>query len=143
MPVWIARRAGMVGIDSGRASVKRRLCPASASRLGGLYPVVAVGPDVVLAEAVDHDEDDVHVRTSYPDSARQVARPVQLRAEHGKAGQPHGPGAAELYEVPAREPSSGSLCCSRFPNPIVLHEQVQARRRVSQSRQVWSAPGPS
>src|SRR4028118_1544575 len=36
VPVWIARRALMVGMDSGMARVKRRLSLASAARLGGL-----------------------------------------------------------------------------------------------------------
>src|SRR4028119_1959361 len=46
VPVWIARRALMVGMDSGMARVKRRLSLARASRVGVLGARVGgpVGP---------------------------------------------------------------------------------------------------
>src|SRR5829696_6686904 len=77
----------MEGIDSGYAWVKRRLCLARASRLGGLYPVVAVGADVVFPQGVYYHQDYVQNRTASIDmlsrlsvaAADYTARPGRYR----------------------------------------------------------------
>ena len=137
IPVWIARRARMVGIDSGYERSKRRLSFGEGVEVGGLDPIVPVDAQVVPSEAVYDDQYYVHsgsparkVLFGYLRQAvGQGAAPG--RAEHGS---PRGAGARDLQEVPARE---GTVFSSpRVPaSRLVVHlREPSLSHRISRRR---------
>ena len=59
-PVCRARRNGRVGKASGKGAGAADALGRECVEVGGADPVVAVGAEVVFAEGVEYDEDDVH-----------------------------------------------------------------------------------
>ena len=69
------RRAGIVGIASGKTLVKRMLPAAELIQVGRAHPASAVAADVVGTKAVDHDQHHVATLAYRERSVEDAAAP--------------------------------------------------------------------